>query len=91
MCREMWINHLNPNVKKTGWTAEEDVELFSLIATHGCRWALISRELKGIRSEHSVKNRYNALAKTIKKQYRLSDSKDLNLKVLKYLKMKLDK
>jgi hypothetical protein len=77
-CREMWINHLNPNIKKTDWTPEEDLELFTLILQHGCRWALISRELNGIRSEHSVKNRYNSLMKTMKKQYRLGDTNQLN-------------
>ena len=60
-----------------------------MIKSYGCRWALISRELKGIRSEHSVKNRYNVLVKTIKRQYRLGDTSLLNEKILKYLKMKL--
>ena len=70
---------------------EEDVELFTMIKNYGCRWALISRELKGIRSEHSVKNRYHVLVKTIRKQYRLGDTNQLNDKILKYLKLKLDK
>ena len=42
-----------------------------------------------MRSEHSVKNRYNVLVKTIKRQYRLGDTIQLNDKILKYLKMKL--
>jgi hypothetical protein len=91
MCREKWINHLNPNVKKTDWSLEEDVELFTMIQAYGCRWALISRELKGIRSEHSVKNRYHVLCKTIKRQYRLGDTHQLNEKILKYLNVKLEK
>lgn len=62
-----------------------------MIKNYGCRWALISRELKGIRSEHSVKNRYNVLVKNIKRQYRLGDTNQLNEKILKYLKMKLEK
>ena len=62
-----------------------------LIQNYGCRWALISRELKGIRSEHTVKNRYHCLLKSIKRQYRLGDTNQLNEKILKYLKMKLEK
>jgi hypothetical protein len=42
-CREKWINYLNPNVRKTDWTLSEDIQLFSLIETFGCKWAVISR------------------------------------------------
>lgn len=42
-CREKWINYLNPNVRKTDWTLSEDIQLFSLIETFGCKWAIISR------------------------------------------------
>ena len=91
MCREKWNSHINPQVKKTGWSTAEDLELFELIDQYGCRWALISRELKGIRSEHTVKNRYSSLCKNARKSYKMGDSKDLHLRILKYLKVKLDK
>jgi hypothetical protein len=42
-CREKWINHINPSVKKGEWEVEEDIELFRLVISYGCRWALISR------------------------------------------------
>jgi citrate lyase synthetase len=42
-CREKWINHINPSVKKGEWEVEEDIELFRLVISLGCRWALISR------------------------------------------------
>lgn len=27
-CRERWFNHLDPAVKKTGWTSDEDEVIF---------------------------------------------------------------
>lgn len=27
-CRERWLNHLDPAVKKTGWTSDEDEVIF---------------------------------------------------------------
>ena len=88
MCREKWITHINPQVKKTSWSTAEDLELFELIDKYGCRWALISRELKGMRSEHTVKNRYHSVCKSVRRLQKMGDSKDVNQRILKYLKVK---
>lgn len=90
-CREKWVNCINPTIKKGDWTLEEDIEIFQLINLYGCRWALLSRELMGKRSEHAIKNRYNSVVKTMRKQYKITNNQDLEVKVLKYLKFKESK
>jgi hypothetical protein len=58
-CRERWFNHLDPNIKKGGWSEEEDRMLVELQARVGNKWCEIARNLPG-RSENAVKNRWNS-------------------------------
>lgn len=58
-CRERWVNHLDPTLKKTPWTDEEDLILRDTHAEIGNRWRNIALLLPG-RSENSVKNRWNS-------------------------------
>ena len=46
-CRERWHNHLNPEIKKTAWTEQEDKLLYELHARMGNRWAEIAKHLPG--------------------------------------------
>ncbi len=48
-CRERWSNHLDPSLKKTKWTVEEDEYLVEAQARLGNSWTRIAMEMPGRR------------------------------------------
>ncbi|OHS94547.1 Myb-like DNA-binding domain containing protein [Tritrichomonas foetus] len=66
-CSQRWQRVLDPKIKKTNWTEEEDQKLLSLVEAHGLqRWMRISAEF-GNRSDVQCRYRYYKLQKGNKK------------------------
>ena len=72
-CRERFVNHLDPELKKGEWTDDEEAILIALHETHGNRWANISKNLPG-RSDNDVKNHWYS---TIQRKF-LQHGKDVS-------------
>lgn len=46
-CAQRWRHRVNPAIRRTKWTQEEDELLFKLYQEHGNSWAVIARYLPG--------------------------------------------
>lgn len=71
-CRERWHNQLDPNIKNTEWTQQEELVLFDCHNKFGNRWARICQQLEG-RTDNCVKNHfYSTLRKAFRRLNKLA-------------------
>lgn len=59
-CRERWNNTVDPSLKRTAWTQEEDGVLLKAWQQEGTRWNIIAKLLPG-RTQIKVRDRFKAL------------------------------
>lgn len=72
-CRERYINHLDPDMKKTPWTIEEDDVIRDLFPEVGTKWSQYMESLPG-RSDNAIKNRYHVISRSNFESRSRSDS-----------------
>ena len=59
-CHDRWVYYLNPNVKKSPWTEEEEKMLCKCVREIGPHWVRIARFFEGS-TDTQIKNKWNVL------------------------------
>lgn len=59
-CRERWRNKLDPSIKRTNFTPEEDEKILALFRQIGSRWSEMAKLLPG-RPDNGIKNHFNSV------------------------------
>jgi hypothetical protein len=53
-CRKRWVDSLDPNIKRRGWTVEDDTKLADAVKKLGKDWAAAAAMVPGRTDAHSV-------------------------------------
>jgi len=82
-CRERFVNHLDPNLKKTCWSDDEEAILIGMHHHQGNKWTHISKNLPG-RSDNDVKNHWYS---TITRKFQVHGKDKLTLAAIQQVFM----
>jgi len=82
-CRERYVNHLDPELKKGEWNDNEEAILIALHENHGNRWATIAKQLSG-RSDNDIKNHWYS---TIQRKFQQHGKEKLVLAAVHQVQM----
>jgi len=75
-CRERWVNHVCPEVKKGDWTEEEDRIIADAVTELGTKWSEIVKRLPG-RSDNAIKNRFYCSRRKQERSERRAEAKQI--------------
>jgi len=66
-CRERYVNHLNPRLRRGEFGPREDATIWRLYATVGTQWAKMSKVIPG-RTDNNLKNRFHNLKRQLQRE-----------------------
>ncbi|CAN1123887.1 Transcription factor MYB102 [Linum perenne] len=71
-CRLRWLNYLRPDIKRGGFTKEEEDAIFALHEKLGNKWSVIATHIPG-RTDNEIKNFWNTRLKKLQPKQEASD------------------
>jgi Myb-like DNA-binding domain len=66
-CRERYLNHLRPNIKKGGWTKEEETMIRYYHKMFGKKWSAMAQIMKN-RTDNDIKNKFYSMNRSDKRK-----------------------
>lgn len=65
-CRDRWITHLRPGIKKGKWTVEEELLLKEMYENFGPKWSAMAKIITN-RTDNDLKNKWHSMQRKQKR------------------------